>query len=116
MQRFAATSSLDGPIPRKVDCSLSSLCAVKRGWVHVVLCKVLSGASYRLRPTSKIGEFIRGSNLLSEFGVSLAEACAAGTRDWWRPGLQERSNGCIASAARQARCIRDRVCKASRRV
>src|SRR6266436_2342793 len=33
MQQFAATSSLDGPIPRRVDWSLSSLCAVKRGWV-----------------------------------------------------------------------------------
>ena len=30
-------------------------------------CKVLSGSGYRLRPTSKIGEFTRDSGLLSKF-------------------------------------------------
>jgi hypothetical protein len=86
------------------------------GLGHVVLCKILSGAGYRLRPTSKIGEFTRRSSLLSKFGVSLAEACTGGTRDWWRPGLRERCNGYIVSPTRQARYIPDRVCKTRRRV
>src|SRR5262249_54209038 len=45
---------------------------------HYVLCKFLSGSEYRLRATSKIGEFTRGSSLLAMFGVSLAQTCRAG--------------------------------------
>src|SRR2546430_12854185 len=47
----------------------------------VVLCKLLSGASYRLRATSKIGDFARNGSLLPKFGISLAEAFRAGTRN-----------------------------------
>ena len=97
-----------------MDWSLRSLFAVKRG--RVVLCKVLSGSGYRLRPTSNIGEFTRDSGLLSKFGISLAEACRAGTGDRWRAGSRERSNGYIVSVARQARCLPGRIRKASRRV
>src|SRR6516165_5115185 len=80
-----------GPTPRRMDWSLRSLCALKRVG-HVFLCKVLSGSGYRLRPTSRIGEFTRDS------------------------GSRERSNGYIVSAARQARCLPDRIRKTSRRV
>jgi hypothetical protein len=85
------------------------------GLGHVVLCEVLSGAGYRLRPTSKIGEFTRDSSLLSKVGISLAESCGAGTRDGWRTGSREPPNGCIISAARQARCIPGRIRKTSGR-
>jgi len=71
---------------------LCAACALGRGVGHVLLCKVLSGSGYRLRPTSKIGEFTRDS------------------------GSRERSNGYIVSAARQARCLPDRIRKTSRRV
>jgi hypothetical protein len=83
---------------------------------HVVLCKVLSGSGYRLRPTSKIGEFTRDSSLLSKFGISLVVACRAGTREGWRTGSRERSNGYIVSVARQARCLPGRIRQTSRRV
>ena len=83
---------------------------------HVLLCKILSGSGYRLRPTSKIGEFTRDSSLLSKFGISLAEACRAGIREGWRTGPRERFNGYVVSAARQARCLPGRIRKTSRRV
>src|SRR5262249_58312910 len=76
---------------------------VKRELGHVVICTVLSGSGYRLRSTRRIGEFTRDSSLLSKFRIALAEACTAGTRDGWRTGSREQSNGDIASAARQAR-------------
>jgi len=82
---------------------------------YVVLCKVLSGAGYRLRPTSKIGEFTRDSSLLSKVGISLAEACRAGTRNGWRTGSRGPSNGYIISAARKARRIPGRIRKTSGR-
>src|SRR5438132_1300021 len=44
------------------------------------------------------------------------KASRAGARDRWRAGSRERSNGYIVSAARQARCIPDRIRKTSRRV
>ena len=112
VQQFAATSSLEGPTPRRMDWSVRSLCGVG----HVVLCKVLSGSGYRLRPTSKIGEFTRDRSLLSKFGISLVEACRAGTREGWRTGSRERSKGYIVSVARQAHCLPGRIRKASRRV
>jgi len=76
---------------------------------------MLSGSSYHLFPTSKIGEFTGDSSLLSKFGISLAEACRAGTREG-RTAPRERSNGYIVSAARQARCLPGRIRKTSRRV
>jgi len=76
-------------------------------------CAANTPAGYRLRPTSKIGEFTRDSSLLSKVGISLAEACRAGTRDGWRTGSRELSNGYIISAARQARCIPGRIRKTS---
>ena len=85
------------------------------GLGHVVLCEILSGAGYRLRPTSKIGEFTRDSSPLSKVGISLAESCRAGTRDGWRTGSREPSNGYIISAAREARCIPGRIRKTSGR-
>jgi hypothetical protein len=110
MQQLIATSSLDGPTPRRVNWVFARpVRFVKRELAHVVLCKVLSGSGYRLRPTSRIGEFTRHRSLLSKAGISLAEACRAGTRDGWRT-----TNGDIAFAARQARCIPDGVCKTSR--
>jgi hypothetical protein len=74
--------------------SLSSLCAVKRRAGYVVLCKLLSGSIHRLRATSKVGEFTRGSNLLAMFGASLAPACRASTGTGWCLGqLERRSKG-----------------------
>ena len=81
---------------------------------HVVICTVLSGSSYRLRSTRRIGEFTRDSSLLPKFRIALAEACTAGTRDGWRTGSREQSNRGIASAARQARGVPKGVCKTSR--
>jgi hypothetical protein len=81
---------------------------------HVVICTVLSGSSYRLRSTSRIGVFTRDSSLLPKFRIALAEACTAGTRDGWRTGSREQSNRSIASAARQARGVPNGVCKTSR--
>jgi len=72
--------------------------------------------SYRLRATSKIGEFTRDRSLLSKFGISMVEARRAGTREGWRTGSRERSKGYIVSVARQARCLPGRIRKASRRV
>src|SRR5215831_8745505 len=87
---------------------------VKRELGHVVICTVLSGSGYRLRSTRRIGEFTRDSSLLSKFRIALAEACTAGTRDGWRTGSREQSNGDTASAARQARGVPNGVCKTSR--
>jgi hypothetical protein len=39
------------------------------------LCNLLSGSEYRLRASSKLGEFTRGSDVLATFGVSLAQTC-----------------------------------------
>jgi hypothetical protein len=116
VQQFAATSSLDGTYSTQNGLVSAQPVRCEEGSGHVVLCKVLSGSGYRLRPTSKISEFIRDSSLLSKFGISLAEACRAGTRDRWRAGSRERSNGYIVSAARQARCIPGRIRKTSRTV
>ena len=86
---------------------------VKRELGHVVICTVLSGSGYRLRSTRRIGEFTRDSSLLSKFRIALADACTAGTRDGWRTGSREQSNGDIASAARQARGMPNGVFKTS---
>ena len=115
VQQIAATSSLDETYSTQNGLVSAQPVRCEEGG-HVVLCKVLSGSGYRLRPTSKIGEFTRDSGLLSKFGISLAEACRAGTRDRWRARSRERSNGYIVSAARQARCIPGRIRKTSRRV
>ena len=115
VQQIAATSSLDETYSTQNRLVAAQPVRCEEGG-HVVLCKVLSGSGYRLRPTSKIGEFTRDSNLLSKFGISLAEACKAGTRDGWRTGSRAQSNGDFASAAGEARGIPDRVCKTSRGV
>jgi hypothetical protein len=81
---------------------------VKRELGHVVICTVLSGSGYRLRSTRRIGEFTRDSSLLSKFRIALVETCTAGTRDGWRTGSREPSNGDIVSAARQARGMAQR--------
>jgi hypothetical protein len=88
VQQFAATSSLDGTYSTQNGLVSAQPVRCEERWGHVVLCKVLSGSGYRLRPTSKIGEFTRDSGLLSKFGISLAEACRAGRHD-------ERSTGYI---------------------
>ena len=116
VQQFAATSSLDGTYSTQNGLVSAQPVRCEEGSGHVVLCKLLSGSGYRLRPTSKISEFIRDSSLLSKFGISLAEACKAGTRDGWRNGSRAQSNGDFASAAGEARGIPDRVCKTSRGV
>ena len=91
VQQIAATSSLDETYSTQNGLVSAQPVRCEEGG-HVVLCKVLSGSGYRLRPTSKIGEFTRDS------------------------GSRERSNGYIVSAARQARCIPGRIRKTSRRV
>jgi hypothetical protein len=116
VQQFAATSSLDGTYSPLNGLVCAQPVRCEEGVGHVVLRKVLSGSGYRLRPTSKIGEFTRDSSLLSKFGISLVEACRAGTREGWRSGPRERSNGYIVSVARQARCLPGRIRKTSRRV
>src|SRR6516164_4972749 len=96
MPQFGAISLFDGPIPHGNElASLSSLCTVKGGLGHVVLCKLLSGSGYRLRATRTIGEFTRDRRLLPKSAIALAEACRAGTSDGWRPGPQERFSGFI---------------------
>ena len=66
VQQFAATSSLDGTYSTQNGLVSAQPVRCEEGG-HVVLCKVLSGSGYRLRPTSKIGEFTRNSGLLSKF-------------------------------------------------
>ena len=92
VQQVAATSSLDGTYSTQNGLVSAQPVRSEEGWVMSSYCKVLSGSGYRLRPTSKIGEFTRDS------------------------GSRERSNGYIVSAARQARCLPDRIRKTSRRV
>ena len=66
VQQIAATSSLDETYSTQNGLVSAQPVRCEEGG-HVVLCKVLSGSGYRLRPTSKIGEFTRDSGLLSKF-------------------------------------------------
>ena len=76
----------------------------EEGWEHVVLCKLLSGSSDRLRATGTIGAFTGDRRPLPKFGIPLAEACRAGTSDGWRPGPRARSRSSyIGSAVRRDR-------------
>jgi hypothetical protein len=75
MQRFAAILLLDGPTPRGMNWpSVQHMRCDEEGWGMSSYASYLSGSSYRLRATSKIGEFARDGSLSAMFGDALAQA------------------------------------------
>src|SRR5262249_4741367 len=75
----------------------------EEGWKHVVLCKLLSGSSDRLRTTGTIGEYTGDRRPLPKFGIPLAEARPAGPSDGRCARPRPRASASIGSAVRRDR-------------
>jgi hypothetical protein len=115
--RFDLTARWTSTTPNELAFLTQPVRCEEEGWEHVVLCKLLSGSSDRLRTTGKIGEDTRDRRPLPKFAIPLAEACSAGTSDGWCARPRPRASAYIGSGVRRdRRGMPGRLWQARRRV